>query len=366
MTSDVIDTTTFPPTTVVRASFLDVLRIAAVAGVVAIHVFGGIVVNTGIHGTPTWWAAVIVDIGNVWVVPAFVMVSGALLLAPRSQGAGPASFYRRRLLRLGPAFVFWQLFYLVVARIWITGQHLSLREALALIADGNTYTHLYFLWLIIGLYAVAPVIYPFLAQGGRRRAMITAFVLLAVMVAAYTAAAVLTHLGIPRSIRLTAFTQWLPYVGFFVAGIALMGLKATRARILLVASVGVLALVAIVLEFGMTAPDSIVRAVLPLGYPTLLTGVATLALFLTVQHLLGGWVPTGRRAALLRSLSDAAFGVFLIHFVIMLLIRLVFPAVIEPQRNSFWAALGIWVCVTVISFALTMGMRRLPYVRRLV
>ncbi len=352
-----------PPTD--RRSYLDVLRVAAVLGVVAIHVFGGIVVNPDIRGSKTWWAAVIVDVGSVWVVPMFVMVSGALLLTARAQAAGPGTFYRRRLLRLGPAFVFWQVFYILVARMWISGQHLSFGGVFALFADGTTYTHLYFLWLIVGLYAVAPILYPFLAAGTRARAIATALVLLAAVVLAYTASTLLTRFGSPHSITLTAFTQWIPYVGFFVAGVAFNGLRLSRSRVGVAGAVAVAALVAIILEYGLTEPGSTIRAVLPLGYPTLLTAILVLALFVTVQGLIGEWRPSERVRNVLQVLSDASFGVFLVHFVIMLLLRLVFPWLVEPQRTSFGITLLIWVAVVALSFAVTLVGRRIPFVRRI-
>lgn len=347
-----------------RQVWLDVLRIAAVLGVVAIHVFGGIVVAPDLRGNPGWWAAVIVDIGSVWVVPAFIMVSGALILTDREQAVGPAHFYRKRLLRLGPAFVFWQIFYIVVARMWLTGQDISFGGMLALVADGNTYTHLYFLWLIVGLYAVAPIVHAFLAQGGRPRALALAGVLLVLMIAAYTAASVLTYTGSPRSISLTAFTQWLPYVGFFVAGAALNGVVLRRSRAWGVAGLGILALTAIILEYGFTAPGGLTRALLPLGYPTLLTAITVLCLFLVLQALLARWTPSARMRRWLRTLSDASFGVFLIHFVLMLLLRAAVPALADAQMRSFWAAGVVWLVVTVASFAITIAARRIPVVRR--
>lgn len=348
-----------------RQPYLDVLRIAAVLGVVAIHAFGGILTNPGIRGGVNWWGAVVVDVGNVWVVPMFVCVSGALLLTARAQHRGPAVFYRTRLLRLGPAFIFWQIFYIVVARMWITGQELSLGGVVALFADGNTYTHLYFLWLIVGLYAIAPVLYPFLAAGGRRRALLTMTILLAVMVAAYTAAAVLTYFGQPRAITLTAFTQWLPYVGFFVAGVALNGLVLSRARVVWIAVIGAVAWLAIIMEYGLTPPGSIVRAFLVLGYPTLLTAIVVLALFVVVQHVLREWRPSDRVARTLATLSDATFGVFLIHFVIMLLLREAFPWLIPLQSTSFPVTAAIWLVVVIVSFAITIPSRRVPVLRRI-
>lgn len=51
----------------------------------------------------------IVDIGAIWCVPVFVMISGALLLAPDTHRARPGTFWRKRLVRLLPALVVWHL-----------------------------------------------------------------------------------------------------------------------------------------------------------------------------------------------------------------------------------------------------------------
>lgn len=61
---------------------LDLLRILAICGVVAIHVIGVIVSNTQLKGTTQWWVATAIDLGAVWTVPVFVMISGALVLNP--------------------------------------------------------------------------------------------------------------------------------------------------------------------------------------------------------------------------------------------------------------------------------------------
>src|SRR5690606_29586683 len=151
---------------------LDVTRVVAVLGVVAIHVFAELVSNAERRGSMGWWGAVIVDIGFVWVVPVFVMISGALILAPHQYREGTRSFYRRRLLRLAPAVVFWSMFYFLVIRVALTEAPVSRADIARFFLEGRPYTHLYFLWLIVGLYAVAPVLAAFLRDGGARRANI--------------------------------------------------------------------------------------------------------------------------------------------------------------------------------------------------
>ncbi|MBD8022236.1 acyltransferase [Microbacterium gallinarum] len=346
-----------------RIPALDILRVVAVAGVVTIHVFAATVENDSIRGSGTWWVAVALDIGFIWVVPAFVMVSGALLLTQRMQGEGPAVFYRKRLLRLGPAFVFWQLFYIVVVRTWMTGQELGLGAALGLIAGGRTYTHLYFLWLIVGLYAVAPVLWPFLRDGGRRRAVILATCVILATAAVYTIAALFGATGSPRPINLTALTQWLPYVGYFVAGAAFAGIVVSSSRAIAMA-VGVTALLGFAIwEYGVSPDFPAVRAALPVTYTSVVTAGATIGIFLLTQRFFAGRVgPAAGRVW--RTLSDASFGVFLVHFVIMIALRMLLPDLARTATESIGAAVLMWLAVVILSFAVSLASRRIPFVRR--
>src|SRR5262245_57812335 len=82
---------------------LDLLRVISIAGVVAIHTFGYMVGNDDLRGTPTWWIATAIDLGVVWVVPVFVMISGALVLHPKAHAQGPWVFYKKRFRRILPA-----------------------------------------------------------------------------------------------------------------------------------------------------------------------------------------------------------------------------------------------------------------------
>ena len=141
---------------------------AAICGVVAIHVFGLVISEH--EGSRGWWAGVVLDVGSTWVVPVFVMISGALLLAPRAHASGPVAFYRKRFVRIVPALIVWHLVYQLVVRQLIRGQDLDWGTATANLINGKTYTALYFLWLIAGLYVIAPVLAAFLSGGGRRRA----------------------------------------------------------------------------------------------------------------------------------------------------------------------------------------------------
>lgn len=289
------------------------LRVVAIIGVVSIHTFGAIVTNPALEGQRGWWLAVVLNAGFIWAVPVFVMISGALVLDPRMHAKGPGDFYRTRFSRLLVPFVFWQVFYVLVVRRLLSGLDDSPGTVLALVLDGRTYTHLYFLWLIVGLYAVAPVLEAFLRQGGRRRALTFAFVALGATVLTYSSAAILGAAGMSRPLLLMALTQWIPYVGYFLAGWALRDVHPRGARLALAAAVAALAIGEVIVQTG-TGPHPVLGAILPTSYLGPMTALAAVALFLAVNGALAGVRMPRVAGCVLTELSESAFGVFLVHF----------------------------------------------------
>jgi len=92
-----------------REDWADALRCVAAFWVVMIHVAA--VPATHMADIPlSWWRwADAYDATSRAAVPAFIMVSGALLLTRTDWDT--ASFLRRRALKLVPAMLFWSLAY---------------------------------------------------------------------------------------------------------------------------------------------------------------------------------------------------------------------------------------------------------------
>lgn len=352
------------PTRPARQWSLDVTRVISVVGVVAIHVFAEMVAASGLKGTAGWWAAVAADIGFVWVVPVFVMISGALILQPRHYQDGPWPFYRRRLPRLATALVFWSLFYFIVIRTMLSQVPVTRVDLADLVLGGKPYTHLYFLWLIIGLYAVAPVLASFLRGGGDRRALAFAGTVLAVTVVTGMSSSVLGGMGDARPLTLLALTQWLPYTGYFLAGWALRNVRLSGARLALAALATAAAVGLSVWQYGARPGLPLWDAVVPLTYYGPVVAIASIGVFVCLNSALADWRPGPRTQSVLRELSDCAFGVFLVHFAIMVLLRSVEP--FSRAGGSFVLSLLEWLVVVVLSFGVVFVMRRVPGLRRVV
>ncbi len=88
-------------------------------------------------------------------VPLFVMLSGALLLQPfKNEPVGV--FLKKRFRRIGPAFVFWGAAYFAW-RAFVNGEALTVNSVVQGILQGP-YFHFWFLYMIIGLYLITPLL----------------------------------------------------------------------------------------------------------------------------------------------------------------------------------------------------------------
>jgi len=88
------------------------------------------------------------------------MLSGALLLQPSKLNESIRTFFKKRIKRIGFAFIFWSFIYLAWA-FFISNTPLTndniLQGALFSFFSGSYY-HFWFIYLIIGLYLLTPIL----------------------------------------------------------------------------------------------------------------------------------------------------------------------------------------------------------------
>jgi surface polysaccharide O-acyltransferase-like enzyme len=340
---------------------LDMLRIAAICGVVSIHIFGVISGSEDSRESLKWWLAVVLNVGMAWVVPTFVMISGALTLAPRAHGAGVKAFYLARVRRIIPAMVFWHLFYLVAVRAMMNGEELTVAGATMAVIDADAYTGLYFLWVICGLYIVAPVFQAFVSHGSEKRAVLTGVVALIWGWSSVVVAGLASVIGEPRPLHFGALNSWLYYLGFFLMGWALRNIRLRGGPLLLVAFLATALLLEMIWQFGSIAERPVLNSLLPVSRLGVVAGLAALAIFV-VGNSVGRMIrasPGWRRW--LKSLSDASFGVFLVHLFVFRVLQEAFPIV--RGGSSFKAIAVSYIVVIVASFAISLVAQRIPVVR---
>jgi surface polysaccharide O-acyltransferase-like enzyme len=102
-----------------------------------------------------WFTAdVYATLGHMGV-PLFVMLSGFLLLEPSKVDEPLGTFFKKRFNRIGLPFIFWSIFYFFW-NSYVHGVALTFDNAVEAAFSG-AYVHLWFLYLLVGLYLVTPL-----------------------------------------------------------------------------------------------------------------------------------------------------------------------------------------------------------------
>lgn len=339
------------------------LRVVAITGVVTIHTVGFNAIAPDARDTLRGTLAIYLDLGATCAVPLFVMMSGVTLLDP-ARYQGPAPFLRKRALRLVPPLIFWHVWYFFVLEHEL-GRDVGVREAAALVLNGNLYTALYFFWIVAGLALVTPLLVPYVASVSRW-GLLVAGALLAAMPVLSTATAQIRGSAVHVD---TPWTWWVPYVGLYLLGQGLKDVVIRRWWVLLAAAL-VSAFLFWLHGWQWNNPNAPARLVelSPVSYYSALTIVYSLLVFLIVKSVvrpsgLFGMLTRGRTARVFRVLGDATLGVFALHLTIVLLVQ-----------DHVWAADGQASAGTIrmfvrlalvwgITYGIVLALRRVPFVR---
>ncbi len=291
--------------------WLDAVRIAAILGVIVLHACAPLTWN--FDQRATWWVGNVFNSAARWCVPVFIMVSGALLLDPSRPG-GTATFYRKRLARIGLPLLAWTLVYFA----WVelrSDSPPSLAGDVMGVVQGRPYYHLWFLYMLVGLYLVTPVLRRFTAAATRRELQLVVAVLLALGVADAFFRFVL-HVGQPN-----ALTLFVPYVGYYLGGFLIRRYERPRRQDipwLLALFVAALAATALAnfLFYQVREPSA---GDYMADYLSPTTAIASFALFGLFAAIIGdGWsLRHGRVARVITFGGVASFGVYLIHPMIL-------------------------------------------------
>lgn len=204
-------------------------RVVALVAIVSIHVFGHYVLEWGTVSAPEWHVGNLMDASARFGVPLFVIVSGAALLNParlqvRNETLG--SFYRRRAARIGIPLLVWTAFFLCFDR-WTTGQPIDVYTFVQGYLWGKPYYHLYFLYVIAGLYLITPFLRPFLANASRRVVWCASLICLALAMLDKA-----QHLAMGGAGGFNAFSYFVPWIGYYLLGHCLAREFAARRPVL--------------------------------------------------------------------------------------------------------------------------------------
>ena len=302
-------------------------------------------------GTISWHMANFIDSAMRWAVPVFVMLSGALLLNEKKQ-TSPREFWTRRMNRLLPALLFWSAVYLAW-RAFFWHQPLTLNAiALDLIA-GRPYIHLYFLFLIAGLYLVTP----FLATAASSLESKQLGQAIVVMATLALGANMVDFLAT------SAFTLFVPYIAYYFAGLYCVRVLANRP-----APYGMVLAGAILITTLFTALSVSVNGLESRWsfyfYEDLSPTIMVMAVTVFMVLLRASLLPVVQSAA--QRLAPLTLGVYVAHPIIVELLRNLYHTTWPAMFRPLYYIPITFAATIVIAFTAVALMQRIPLLRRVV
>ncbi len=349
-----------------RVAYADLLRILSVFAVIVIHVANGGELASDI-GSLNWHICNLYNTSVRWAVPVFVMLSGMFLLNP-DKDVCIRKVYGKYVLRILLAIAVWGLFYRctdIAFSRYIRHKEISRNAAIVEILEipfGTAWFHLWYLYMIIGLYVMTPIYRVFTRYASKKEALylLAVFALSGICLPFLKKILVMVH---PRLALNLYVTETVNYTGYFFAGYYFSKLSLTKRQRKLLYAAGIVAFA--VTAVGTAVVSSREGTISELLYENLspTTMIESVMVFVLARQIWSERNFNERTARIITKLSSCAFGIYLIHIFVM---RLCDMAGLTATFISPLFAVPLLSAVTFCaSLAIILMLRRIPVCRKI-
>lgn len=340
---------------------LDILRVLACYLVIQVHTgeFYYIGANsTVLTGNAPFWVGILNSICRI-SVPLFVMISGYLLLPVKEE---MGQFFKKRFTRVLIPFVVWCMLYAIYFALkgqtdWtqagINILHIPLNF-------GVEVGHLWYVYMLIGLYLFAPIISPWVAGASRKNMQF--FLLLW----AVTLCIPYIHLIYPQILgecywnHTPLFYYFSGFLGYLLLGAYIKKFFAEKKNWYL--PVGLLLIVA---GYAITAggfislldsTTDVAKVELTWGFETINVAMMSIGVFLLLKNFHFS-NPTSLLPTRIVDISKMSYGMYLAHIMVLNFFYTLFNPLIDAIQIKIPV---IAICTFIVSYIIVKLLSFLP------
>ena len=316
---------------------IDILRIISALAIIGIHV-----IRCPIHNSASIAPALESNLSMahrllLWAVPVFFMITGYCLM--QKQDCTYKYAFKHVKKYVGVLFTVGLFFALLELFFEQRTINLSIiKTAFLNVIVGNLWDHMWFVYAIIGIYLVVPIFHNFFQKSKSNTEITTLLLLLFTVI-------------LPQFKNKLAVVNDYPFVGYlFYVCFGMLIAKTKPSKLFIpVAVVGTI----ISVFYLATNPFNEEFNYLSLGVAICAASIFTIATYIKVE-----------KNKTLLNLSNATWGVYLIHtFFINIAVKVLN---LDLLSSLPYLKLGcLFAAVTVISFAVTFILRKIPLVKYL-
>lgn len=346
-----------------RVAYIDLLKVMAIIGVLTIHISSGSLFQFGIS-TGDWYFSVFWASIVRWSVPIFIMCSGVLFLNP-DKAISTKQIFKKYMPRIVTALLFWALMYEMfdVFKVFFnTGliDYATVKNAIKNLLTCNTHFHLYYLYIIILIYALVPVVRVFSSVASKQQMeyALFAWVVLGII---YPFAIKFYPFNLLKGI-VVQYSIKMAYssIGYFVLGHYLHKYILTKRATHIIYILGIIGLATTVLGTILTSASmNAVNTMFLEGMSPNVAAMAT-ALFLLVKNLHSKEDNESKRnTQIIAYISKGSFCIYLVHDFFNIVFRtLNLDTLLKPLFSiplltllNLGLSIGVYLVLTKIPFA---------------
>lgn len=297
-----------------RLFYADLLRVFATFAVMLLHI-----------GASNWYSVNVTSyewqVFNVYdslvrfCVPIFVMLSGMFFLEPNKQ-ITIKNIYIKYILRIVTAYVFWSALYVILNNFVFNKAEINddtIKNILSQFTEGNY--HLWFLFMIIGLYIVTPFIRKFVENSDKK--LLEYFMILCILFAILipTLSNFPYFEGLKRYIDKFYINLVLGYSGYFITGYYFKTFKISRLKQIFIYIGGI---IGVICTFAITNDLSVSQGSaneVLYGFLTPNVMLVSIAVFVFFKEIISKIKFNKGTIKIISLISYCSFGMYLVHVV---------------------------------------------------
>ena len=345
-----------------RIFYFDLLRVFAAICVIVIHVAGPYQAGT----SPESVDFIISNIFNSIThasVPLFVMISGSFMLDEKRQ-ISTKQFLKKYVLNIAILLVVWTSLYTLktIGMSILRSESYSLKDFLEdfLLADGGL--HLWYLYMIIGLYLITPILKLFVCEKNKNKVLyliiiLSIFTFIPSMLNAFNNEYVNIFSSLFSKIGLNAGA----YIAYYLLGWYLANFQLQKKHRILIYILGFLGLLYTILvgQFVSMAEGTIAENVYKVTALHLFFYSASL--FILFKQLFQNTKPS-KFTSFISHLSKLSFGVYVIHLVVIS----VFTRIVPDNVFILVKLILVSLATTVTCFLVSFIISKIPLIKKLI
>lgn len=341
-----------------RELHYDLLRILSAFSVVLLHSAAQYWYDLDIYGTQ-WIVANSYDAAFRFGVPVFVMISGALFLAPGYK-LDIKRLYKHNILRLAVLYVIWSAVYGLWDCRYADWSILGIKDVLREVMGGRY--HLWFLPTIIGIYMILPVIKGWIEHAEKKQVEYVLLLFFIVQVLNQTVQALTVTDELQYILQILDVEMICSYVGYFILGyyLAHMGIGTKLKKALYIAFVPAV-VCNVVLGNYLSHRSGVPRAEIYDSFG-LCTFIVATVLFVFAKDKWNKDSYGKVRNFLIKELSADMLGVYVMHIFVIEVLEIC--GIHSMMMNNVLAIPMLAVLCFSICVVLSSLLRRIPYIGR--